>query len=237
LQEADADQSAGENQEGEMNVRTSLVADRESAETSDPGQRPFHPPAMPAQALTAVDPAAGHSGDDPAVAQSLAAAWEVERFVGMQLARPMTWPPASLADRRNAIDDRLQEEAVVNIGRATSGMPGRSTTICRFAPGLPRSVGFGPICSPPPFAAKLALSSAHRLQSMTPARPSRLSRRGWKACQMPALGLSAEQSSTWRQCLLCKHESQSRKRRQHVIPEPQPISCGSISQGVVLQSS
>ena len=32
---------------------------------------------------------------------------------------------------------------------APSGVPSRSTTRCRFDSGLPRSVGFGPICDPP----------------------------------------------------------------------------------------
>src|SRR5918911_1763345 len=101
-----------------MNVRTSFVADREPSEASDPGERPFDDPAMPPQALAAVNSPARNAGDDPAAAQRLAAAREVERFVGVQFAGPMTGLPARLADRRNAIDCLLQEDAVVDIGCA-----------------------------------------------------------------------------------------------------------------------
>jgi hypothetical protein len=60
-----------------------------------------------------------------------------------------------------------------------------------------------------------ALSTQARLQSIALARPRRSSRTRCSRCQMPAA-------------------CQSRSRRQHVIPEPQPISCGSISQGMPL---
>jgi hypothetical protein len=58
-----------------------------------------------------------------------------------------------------------------------------------------------------------ALSSEQRDQSIAFAAPSRSSSTRWSRCQTPAL-------------------CQSRKRRQQVMPQPQPISRGSISQGM-----
>jgi hypothetical protein len=64
-----------------------------------------------------------------------------------------------------------------------------------------------------PLAGKEALSSEQRDQSIAFAAPSRSSSTRWSRCQTPAL-------------------CQSRKRRQQVMPQPQPISRGSISQGM-----
>ena len=78
--------------------------------------------------------------------------------------------------------------------------------------------GAGPGLFAPLFAGTLALSRAARLQSMALARPRRSSRTWCRRCQMPAC-------------------CQSRRRRQQLIPEPQPISAGSISQGMPLLST
>ena len=73
---------------------------------------------MPPQPRAALDAPAGNSGRDVTTAQSPPAARDVKRLVGMQLAGSTTGPTAWLADRRNAINHRLQENAVVDVGRA-----------------------------------------------------------------------------------------------------------------------
>src|ERR671921_513246 len=65
----------------------------------------------------------------------------------------------------------------------------------------------------PPGAATLAESSEALDQSIRPASPRRSSRARWSLSHTPAL------------CHSLRH-------RQQVIPEPQPISWGSISQGI-----
>jgi hypothetical protein len=72
--------------------------------------------------------------------------------------------------------------------------------------------------SAPPGAGTLAESSDARDQSIRSACPS----------------LS---SSTWCTRRHTPASCQSRRRRQHVIPLPHPISCGSISQGIPLRST
>ena len=56
------------------------------------------------------------------------------------------------------------------------------------------------------------------LPSISAQRDSQSSKEKWISCQMPA-------------------SCQSRNRRQQVIPEPQPNSCGSISHGMPLRST
>ena len=55
------------------------------------------------------------------------------------------------------------------------GSPAASTSKWYFEPDFPRSVGFGPVSSPPLFARTLTLSKAVRDQSSSPCRPSRSS--------------------------------------------------------------
>ena len=72
--------------------------------------------------------------------------------------------------------------------------------------------------SPPffaPLARTLTESALARLQSIRSALSKRASKIPCRRCQTPAL-------------------CQSRKRLQQVMPEPQPISCGSISHGMPL---
>ena len=65
----------------------------------------------------------------------------------------------------------------------------------------------------PLFAGTLALSSKHRDQSIVFARPSRSSSTRWSLAHTPAA-------------------FQLQSLRQQVMPQPQPISWGSISQGM-----
>jgi hypothetical protein len=71
----------------------------------------------------------------------------------------------------------------------------------------------------PPKTARIELpSTTDRDQSICPQRASQSSKEKWISCQMPA-------------------SCQSRNRRQQVMPEPQPSSCGSISHGMPLWST
>ncbi len=62
--------------------------------------------------------------------------------------------------------------------RTARGMPLRSTTRWYLDPALPRSVGLGPVCSPPFLARTLMLSTLARVQSMAASSPSQFSSRG-----------------------------------------------------------
>jgi hypothetical protein len=176
---------------------------------------------MPSQTLAALDAAPGDTIADPSPAQGATAARQVIGFIGMELVRTLARPTPALAHRRHGVDQLFKEAAGVDICR---GNPQGE----RDALGVGDDVALGPGSAAvgrigagllaPLFAGKDALSTQARLQSMACAPPKRSSRTRWSLFHTPAA-------------------CQSRSRRQHVIPEPQPISRGSISQGMPLFST
>lgn len=137
-------------------------------------------------------------------------------LVGVQLARPAARATAAArAHRRDGVECGGQLRAVVGIRpcqddteRCAAGIDdevalrARLAAVCRVRAGR----------RPPFLAGMLALSSAARPQSSCPALSSRSSRARCRAIHTPAI-------------------CQSRSRRQHDMPEPQPISCGRYSHG------
>jgi hypothetical protein len=99
-----------------------------------------------------------------------------------------------------------------------SGIPRWSATTWRFEPAFPLSVGFGPVLCLPLFAGTLAESGETLSQSIRSASPRRFRSTLCSSSHMPA-------------------SCQSRKRRQQVEPDPQPISLGSMFQGMPLFKS
>jgi hypothetical protein len=104
------------------------------------------------------------------------------------------------------------------VKRTARGTPRPSQIRWRLLPRFARSVGFGPVWPPPHTARTEQLSTTARDQSMWSSRASQSSSAKCMRSQMPAY-------------------CQSRRRRQHVIPEPHSSSCGSISHGMPLQST
>jgi hypothetical protein len=108
LGEPEADQGGGEQVEREQDVEPALVTDREPPEAGEPGQRALYHPAVPAQALGALDARAGDPGRDASPRQAPAAAVVVVALVGVQLARPLARPAGALPDRRHGVEQRLE---------------------------------------------------------------------------------------------------------------------------------
>src|SRR6266498_1269295 len=81
---AGADQGAGEGEEGHHPGFGALVADLEAAATQQPGHRALDLPALAAQPLRRLDPAAGDPGGDAAAAQRPSAARVVVALVGVE---------------------------------------------------------------------------------------------------------------------------------------------------------
>ena len=104
------------------------------------------------------------------------------------------------------------------VKRIASGTPRASQIKCRLLPRLARSVGFGPVLVPPHTARTEQLSTTARDQSIWSSRASQSSTAKCINSQIP---------------MSC----QSRKRRQHVMPEPQPSSCSNICHGIPLRST
>src|SRR5688500_10747436 len=111
----EADERAAEGEEGLMDVGAPLVADRQPPVAVEPGQRTLHHPAMATQALAGVDALARDATADVAAAQRLAAAGDVVALIGVHLGRPLAPPPIGLLDRRDGIEQLLEDDGVVTV--------------------------------------------------------------------------------------------------------------------------
>ena len=204
-----------------MDVGSAFVAGSQPPELAEPRESAFHHPSVPTKPCAALDASSSDAGLDVAAGQSATATTMIISLVGVEFAGPSPgWSPG-LPDRRDGIDHILQHDAVVDVGsrqreserdalcvREDVPLGARLATICRV----------GTCRRAPLLAATEALSRAARLKSMALRRPRRSSSTRWSLSQTPAC-------------------CQSRKRRQHVMPEPQPISWGSISQGMPERST
>ena len=199
-----------------MDIGASLVAGRQPLELAELGQGALYDPPVPSQPCTAVDAAARDPGLDAAAGQGPAAAAVIIGLVGMQLGRSLTGSAPRLPDRRHGIDRLLHHHGVVPVG---CGQANRE----RDAVGIGEDVALRARLAPigrvwprlraPLFAATDALSRTARRKSMALRRPKRSRTARWRRPQTPA-------------------SCQSRRRRQHVMPDPQPISWGCISHGI-----
>ncbi len=217
-----ANERTAEGQEGLVDVGTPFVAHAQTAKAVEPGERAFNDPAVAAQVLAAVLPTAGNAGHDAACPQGSPATSVVVAFVGVELfwsmrrGRPLG--PAMGGTASMASSSTLESCTLAAESTAAKGKPPRSTTRWRFVPGRPRSTGFAPVFSPP-FAPG---------SSRSPARHG--SSRGGRHRPVAGAAPSAKPPTRPAPC-------QSRSRRQHVMPEPHPISGGSSSHGVPVRST
>lgn len=90
-----------------VEVGPSLVTDGGAAEAAEPG------PTVPAQTLTALNPTSADASLDPALAQSLTAAWQVVSRVNVELGRAPARRPLPLANGRHDVDQILEGPAAV----------------------------------------------------------------------------------------------------------------------------
>jgi hypothetical protein len=210
-----------------MQISPSLVAHRESSEAIEPGQRPLDDPPVPSEAFARVDAATGDPREDATRTAGGTTAREVVAFVRMQLVRAMAWPTsctARLADRRDRVQGGFQPPRVMHVGRRERHGEGDPLAVDHQMALRPRFCPFAAIrrirpgVLAPLLAATLAESSDARDQSSLSA-----SARRW--------------SNSWCRRSHTPVSCQSRRRRQHVIPLPHPISCGSSFQPMPLLST
>lgn len=142
-----------ESGEGFVDVGASLVTDGQAPEAVEPGVGSLDDPAVPPELLAAVDPAPSDAGYDPPGAALLATGAGVVGLVGMKLVGTAAWATApAVSHGRDRIEGRGHHYAFVAVGPVKvkpRGVPRASTTRWRLVPGLPRSVGFGPVAEPP----------------------------------------------------------------------------------------
>ena len=204
-----------------MNARSPFVSHVESAETMEPSQRalddPSRAPEATAMGLAPFRELAGNTAPLKFVTMRL----RVIPAIPLDECRLPQRPTRTAAERRNRVDQREQLGHVVPVRRREARddrNPVRVGKNMMFRPGL---TAIGRVRSsffPPRNARSEALSTTARARSSWPRRRNSVSKTRCSRFQTP---------------LRCHHTS----RRQHVLPEPQPISFGSIFQGMPLRST
>jgi hypothetical protein len=205
-----------------VDVRPPLIAHRQPAIPAKPRQSTLHHPSVASQSLARVDPPTGDAWGYAPLAQGFSAAWEVVtlicvELVGTTLPRSARKPARSL-DGLYGVHALFQDLRVVDVCatenyRERDASSVRNNVALRARLSLIRRIRTGSLA--PLFAGTLAESREARSQSTWSASPSRSSSTRCNSSHTPA-------------------SCQSRKRRQQVEPDPQPISFGSISHGMPL---
>jgi hypothetical protein len=204
-----------------VNAGSPLVAHRQASKSMQPGERAFDHPAGPAEPAAVRRAALGELRRDAAVLELVAMRLRVVPAVALNESRFADWATGAAAQRRHGIDKGQQLRHVVPIGRCQrrdERNPARVGENMMFRPGL---AAIGRVRSsffPPRSARSDELSTTARARSSWPRRRNSLSNTVWSRFHTPAR---------------CHRTS----RRQHVVPEPHPISRGSMFQGNPLRST
>ena len=205
-----------------MDVVPALIANREPAVLGKPGQCALHHPAVSPQLLAALYALSCYTALYPAPSQGSLALLVVVGFVGVHLLG--TFPrssPTGTLDGLHGVDELFESHRVMDVGRGKHhrqrdtpsvrnkvALRALLSLVCRIRSGF-----WAPL-----LAGMEAESSEARSQSIWSASPRRSRRTRCSLSHTPA-------------------SCHSFRRRQQVIPEPQPISFGSISQGIPLFST
>jgi len=204
-----------------MNARSPFVPQIESTKSMQPRERALDDPPCPPQPAAMGPSAFGQLAGDAAPGQLVPMRLRVVAPISLDESRLPQRTTGSAAQRRNAIDQRQELRHVVAV-RRREGRDNRNPVgvgeNMMFRPGL---TAIGRVRSsffPPRSARSEALSTTARARSSWPRRRNSVSNTRWSRFHTPAR---------------CHRTS----RRQHVLPEPQPISFGSIFHGMPLRST
>ena len=204
-----------------MNAGSALVAHGQASKSMQPGEGALDHPARAAEAAAMRRAALGELRGDAALPEPVSMRLRVVAAVALDESGCVDGPTGAPAERRHRIDQRQQLRHVVSVrGRQERDErnPVRVSENMMFRPGL---AAIGRVRSsffPPRSARSEELSTTARARSSWPRRRSSLSSTVWRRVQTLAR---------------CQRTS----RRQQVVPDPQPISRGSMFQGIPLRST
>ena len=204
-----------------MDVGPPFITDPQATELMQPRERAFNHPAIEPQAAAVGRPPARQDREHAETAQGVSVPRRIVGAIPLDAIRAVPRVADLAADGWDGFDQGEELRHVVAIG---FGQPGRQRDAVAIgdqmvlAPPLP-SIRWRRARFFPAWCARTEdESTSARDQSSWWAAWSRSSSTRWSRAQTPA-------------------RCQSRKRRQHVIPEPQPISWGSASQGIPVRST
>ena len=199
-----------------MDVGAPLVAHAQPPEAVEPGQGALDDPAVAARAARCCRCPSGRcapgcgAGAGPAGSAGCRSPCRHGASPGACAAGPAGVLIGGMA---SSSPRRRQSWRLAPVRSVASGRPARSTTRWRFVPGLPRSVGFGPRRRPPFGRDAGPVQAGPAPVDAGPPRPAGPSR---SRCRPPRRRPPASRAAV----------------ASRSSPEPQPISWGSISQGM-----
>ena len=204
-----------------MDVVADLPTDTQTTEPVQQRDRLFHYPAMNTQTGAVFDTASGKVGGDAFTTYLVAVDVVVVGPVGVQAVWSPAWTAAFAAYRRDGLDQREELSDVVSVA---AGQGDGQRDARAFGDDMVFRAGLGTVDRAragfgPPFKARTCEPSITALdQSNLSAALSSASSSSCRRCQTPA----------W-----CHWAN----RRQQVIPEPNPNSCGRNSHGIAVYST
>jgi hypothetical protein len=216
LQEAPADEAAAEFQEGFVDVGPALKTDSEPTKLMQPCDRSLDYPAGHTQTTAVWGTTRSDLSADALVGQGLAMGVGIVGSIGLYHSRFVFRAADFTRDRGNLFDQGHELGDVVVIGGGENCGQRNTLRVREEVVFAARTTAIGWVRSsffPAPTARMEELSATALEKSICSAARNRASSTRCSRFQTP------------RRC-------QCLSRRQHVIPEPQPISLGSISQGI-----
>lgn len=204
-----------------MDARAPFVAQIQSTKSMEPGKGALDDPARAPQSASVRSTAFRQLAGDAAALKFVAMRLRVIPAVTLHDAGFPQRTSRATTQGRNAVDERQELGHIVPVRRREARddrNPVRVGKNMMFRPGL---TAIGRVRSsffPPRSARSEALSTTARAKSSRPRRRNSVNKTRWSRFQTPA------------RC----HRT---RRRQQVLPDPQPISFGSIFQGIPLRST
>ncbi len=204
-----------------MDIGATFVSHDEPAKAMEPGQRALHHPAGHAEAAAMRRTPTGEDRHDALGAEPVAVRLRIVPPITLEDVGFPAGPAAAAADRGKAGDEGIELGDVVDVG---GGHLRDKRDAARFGDDVvfgARLAAIGWVRSsffPPRNARSDALSTTAQRRSRRPRRRSSARSTSCRRCQTPA------------RC----HRT---RRRQQVLPEPQPISRGSICHGSPARST
>jgi hypothetical protein len=196
-----------------VDVVAAFPADAESFHAVVPGDGAFHDPAVDAEAGTMGRAASGDAWADAFAADGPAVLVMVVGAVGEHLVRALPWPATAASYGWNLVEQWQELGDVVAVaagqrdGQGDAGALGQDVVLRARSGAVDRArTAFGPRLAARTWEESMAALD----QSSFPAPCSSARRSSCNCCQTPA-------------------RFHSSNRRQHVIPDPKPSSCGKNS--------
>lgn len=199
-----------------VDVTPPFVANPQASELVQPTEGPLNNPTIHTQTAAVLGISSGNERFYANLAQRLSICLRIVRTIRIKLLEAISRRPTLSCNGRHVINQRQQLRHVVPIGGGEANDDGHTVAVSQ-------QMVFGAWFSAvyrartgrfaPPTARTVELSTVAREKSIWLAFRSLFNKSRWIFSQTPA----------------CCH---SARRRQQVIPQPQPISCGRSSQGM-----